>query len=53
MAHGNATGREACFCDRAADLTFLLEQTGKTFSRYARHLRREPGVAYYEGGGDE
>lgn len=33
----------------AADLAFLLEQAGKTLSQYSRHLRREPGVEYYEG----
>ncbi len=36
-------------CYRAADLAFLLERAGKTLSQYSRHLRREPGVEYYEG----
>ena len=36
-------------CFRAADLAFLLEQDGTPLSRYSRHLRREPGVEYYEG----
>jgi hypothetical protein len=36
-------------CYRAADLAFLLEREGKTLSQYSRHLRREPGVQYYEG----
>ena len=36
-------------CYRAADLAFLLETAGKTLSQYSRHLRREPGVEYYEG----
>ncbi len=40
-------------CYRAADLAFLLEREGKTLSRYSRHLRREPGVEYYEGYFDE
>jgi len=40
-------------CYRAADLAFLLEREGKTLSRYSRHLRREPGVEYYEGCFDE
>jgi hypothetical protein len=40
-------------CYRAADLAFLLERTGKTLSQYSRHLRREPGVEYYEGYFDE
>jgi hypothetical protein len=40
-------------CYRAADLAFLLEQAGKTLSQYSRHLRREPGVEYYEGYFDE
>ncbi len=40
-------------CYRAADLAFLLEREGKTLSQYSRHLRREPGVEYYEGYFDE
>ena len=40
-------------CYRAADLAFLLERAGKTLSQYSRHLRREPGVEYYEGYFDE
>ncbi len=40
-------------CYRAADLAFLLERAGKTLSQYSRHLRREPGVQYYEGYFDE
>ena len=40
-------------CYRAADLAFLLEQAGKTLSQYSRHLRRDPGVEYYEGYFDE
>ena len=40
-------------CYRAADLAFWLEREGKTLSRYSRHLRREPGVEYYEGYFDE
>ena len=36
-------------CYRAADMAFLLERAGKTLSQYSRHLRREPGVEYYEG----
>jgi hypothetical protein len=36
-------------CYRAADLAFLLDRAGKTLSQYSRHLRREPGVEYYEG----
>jgi hypothetical protein len=40
-------------CYRAADLAFLLEREGQTLSRYSRHLRREPGVEYYEGYFDE
>ena len=36
-------------CYRAADLAFLLARAGKTLSQYSRHLRREPGVEYYEG----
>ena len=36
-------------CYRAADLAFLLDRVGKTLSQYSRHLRREPGVEYYEG----
>lgn len=36
-------------CYRAADLALLLEKEGKTLSQYSRHLRREPGVQYYEG----
>jgi len=40
-------------CYRAADLAFLLERAEKTLSQYSRHLRREPGVEYYEGYLDE
>ena len=40
-------------CYRAADMAFLLERAGKTLSQYSRHLRREPGVEYYEGYFDE
>jgi hypothetical protein len=40
-------------CYRAADLGFLLKLEGKRLSRYSRHLRREPGVEYYEGYFDE
>lgn len=40
-------------CFRAADLAFLLDVRGEALSRYSRHLRREPGVDYYEGYFDE
>ena len=40
-------------CYRAADLAFPLERAGKTLSQYSRHLRRKPGVQYYEGYFDE
>jgi hypothetical protein len=40
-------------CFRAADLAFLLEQEGKSLSRYSQHLRREPGVQYVEGDFEE
>jgi len=36
-------------CYRVSDLAYLLEAEGSTLSRYSRHLRREPGVEYYEG----
>lgn len=36
-------------CYRAADLAYLLKLEGSSLSRYSRHLRREPGVEYYEG----
>jgi hypothetical protein len=36
-------------CYRAADLAFLLDRAGTALSRYSRHLRREPGVQYYDG----
>jgi hypothetical protein len=38
---------------RAADLAFLLKREGKPLSRCSRHLRKEPGVEYYEGYFDE
>ena len=38
---------QICYC--AADLAFLLEQNGEVLSRYSRHLRREPDVAYHQG----
>ena len=40
-------------CYRAADLGLLLEREGHSLSQYSRHLRREPGVGYYEGYFDE
>ncbi len=40
-------------CYRAADLGFLLKRENKSLSQYSRHLRREPGVEYYEGYFDE
>lgn len=40
-------------CYRAADLGLLLEREGHTLSQYSRHLRKEPGVSYYEGYFDE
>jgi hypothetical protein len=40
-------------CYRAADLGLLLEREGHTLSQYSRHLRKEPGVGYYEGYFDE
>jgi len=40
-------------CYRAADLAYLLKMRGEALSRYSRHLRKEPGVEYYEGYFDE
>jgi hypothetical protein len=40
-------------CYRAADLAYLLKREGQSLSRYSRHLRKEPGVGYYEGYFDE
>lgn len=40
-------------CYRAADLAYLLKQREEPLSRYSRHLRREPGVQYYDGYFDE
>jgi hypothetical protein len=40
-------------CYRAADLAYLLDMRGERLSRYSRHLRKEPGVEYYEGYFDE
>ena len=40
-------------CYRASDLAFVLQMRGEPLSRYSRHLRKEPGVKYYEGYFDE
>ena len=40
-------------CYRAADLAYLLKFEGSSLSRYSRHLRRDPGVEYYDGYFDE
>jgi len=40
-------------CYRAADLGLLLERENHSLSQYSRHLRKEPGVVYYEGYFDE
>lgn len=40
-------------CYRAADLGLLLDRAGHKLSQYSRHLRKEPGVEYYEGYFDE
>lgn len=40
-------------CYRAADLAYLLKRRGESLSRYSRHLRKDPGVKYYEGYFDE
>jgi hypothetical protein len=36
-------------CYRAADFGLLLEREGHSLSQYSRHLRKEPGVSYYDG----
>lgn len=40
-------------CYRTADLAFLLKMREEPLFRYSRHLRKEPGVEYYEGYFDE
>jgi hypothetical protein len=40
-------------CYRAADLSYLLDLRDERLSRYSKHLRREPGIEYYEGYFDE
>ena len=40
-------------CYRTSDLAYLLKAEGSSLSRYSRHLRREPGVEYYDGYFDE
>jgi hypothetical protein len=42
---------QICYC--AADLSYILKQNGKVLAQYSKHLRREPGVEYYEGYFDE